>query len=142
MNIVLIFTYHESIFIPLPILCCITYLLQTALLNVFPFSIQPLKCQVSAAAGVLFNINAQYRTVFPYWNGKYVQLMGKFCPVHLLVVKNQHFCDIVYPKNLRSGCNMIILVSVLGAVCLKTLAKSHGQACCMLYKSPAYPLRS
>jgi hypothetical protein len=124
MNIVFIFTYPESIFIPLPILCCITYVLHTALLNMLTFSIQPFECQVSAAAGVLFNLNVRHRTVFPYWNAKDVHLMGQLCPVHLLVVKNEHFSVIIYPTNLQSGCDLIILVSVLDAVCLKN---STGQ---------------
>jgi hypothetical protein len=59
------------------------------------FSIQPFKCQVFAAAGALFNINAHCRTMFPYWNAKDVQLMRQIFPVHLLVVKNQQFCLIV-----------------------------------------------
>jgi len=93
------------------------------------FSIQSFKCQVSAAAGVLCNVNVHCSKVFVYCNAKDVQLMGKICLVHLLVVKNLQF-----------GCDLIFLVSVLGAACLQTAtAKSHCQACCMLYESPADP---
>jgi hypothetical protein len=50
------------------------------------FSIQPLKCQVSAAARALFNINAHSRTVFSLSDRKDVHLMEQLCPVHPLKV--------------------------------------------------------
>ena len=52
------------------------------------FSIWPFKCQFSAAAGALINLNAHCGAVFCCSDEKNVHLMGQYCPIHVPKVKN------------------------------------------------------
>jgi hypothetical protein len=49
------------------------------------FSMQPSKCQFSAAAGALFSLNGHYSTLF--LGEEDVHLMGR-CPVYPLMIEN------------------------------------------------------
>jgi hypothetical protein len=56
-------------------------------MNSLTFSIQPLKCQVSAVTRALFNLSAHCKTAFSLSGEKYVHLMGQHCASHYLKVK-------------------------------------------------------
>jgi len=66
------------------ICACVSFVLNFNLIRLSAFSVQSLKSQISAVAGVLRNFSAYYRMVFSLLDKKDVHFMGQCCPVRLL----------------------------------------------------------
>ena len=58
--------------------------------NLLTFSVQPFKCQVSAAATALFNLNTHSGTMFSLLDKRDVHLMGQHSLAFLLKVNLYH----------------------------------------------------
>jgi hypothetical protein len=50
------------------------------------FSVQPVKCQISAVSRILFSLNAHGSTVVFHLAKNSVLVVGKHCPTHLLKI--------------------------------------------------------